>query len=1309
MKNARGPASTAANPLRSPQRLWVQRRPQQTETRKHSSVLHSIKRFVCRIDVCWTFFFFVLLVCVAATTTSITQIKISHTLLDNLHDVHALHITVLSKKLNQGNSRLVDMAAGYLALHADTPFQFRSEKTLSTLCTLLKMYDITIDFRFLAISSPERNESVACLHGDDKLGSVSQLYGWITENGVIPGVYLVNDSSNEFMRPLQPVYGGWPKSQYNLSRFISLMYHTSAVFPESAAYFNGSIEYIDYRTMWNSFDALPHIIYCTIPAGFLFRGLKLPDGVSVMDYVGVRVNGAGLLLTRTASSLTNITAAIFINATLTDEDPSVMSNNWGQQSVNDTEILSHLEDSHVRYLKVSNVSNPLMRAALRHVDLKALQQEGCNRTVDFQYRGAPATVTAIVVTTSHGLTLPMVFASSDAATAMPYRRIMNICNGATAIAVVLFTALFWLFVHRYMHQPLQRVSRRMLGNLRAGHRAHTREPHLQLFRLTEVHALLQAHRSTVERLREIDAFIPRDVQEQMAHGVRSPSRAAVHRAAPAPAGEAAGEAAGAGPSCGALLQQVSTLVYVTVRPCDDVPAPMRSPSTLAALAQQPHTRQRLASVVARAARAAELVNSGPFPTPAALEGFVAALHELSEEYGGTVHRLTPDSCVLHFGKAVRAHMTRGGGGGGGCGAAAAREQACAARDARNAMRFALALQRWVDRCGTPSMPDVRVLADTSEFICGQYRPTGSEQTLLVALGRDVQRKLGHVPASIGVRIAMTEETARLVRGGQAGCGAAGAVRQIPVEAFQVGRAGLNADVVILFEALPGPVRDDEAWRLYWVCCVRAFSCMVRGNYAGALSAYREVADISDLEPGLMPASLRREAARSDVTGGAVSVQAERLMRECERRVACGDVRLFYRERHVPLGIDALLCGVTPAGVVPETVEPRVAAEETGRSHGHPVHTESRRAPMPVPKATERRVVLLGDGGDAVKTVIGSTWDWFQDNNDLRWHVAARPHEYTPIALWNSRLPCLGEAGLLATMSFFPLRDVPPVVANAIRDAPVGPMSDALRSAVPVVGATPRQKAALHTLYRQHGQLQHPNLLVPLSYSTSVEGGVVVVWEYNSGGTLRELAARYYRIKPLTEARFMLDVASVLAYLHQHGVVHGGVSLDNVFVGADGACRLRGHCVDITKLKELFCVPRLCYVSPAMAAGAVPTPACDMFCYGLMGIELLSGAAAWKWAPVPEGQPQRSAEELSALMADAAQPFFDAVVAGRIVANTDALDAMPLTDETSLRCYRVVRDCLSPDPLQRPTARVVRRLSSALLAPVEAELGGDVHA
>jgi hypothetical protein len=316
--------------------------PRRAQKPNRKSFWNSVRLFLCRIDVCWTFFFFLFLVCIAATTTAITQTKISEALLENLHDAHQLHINTLFKKTDQGTDRVFSMVAGFLTLHSQEAFQYRSEATLSTLCSLLTTYDTTLDLRSLAVTSLSLQEAIACLHGDTSLSSAHQLYGWISENSVIPGLYLVNNTTYTFERPLQPVYGGWPASSYNLTGVLESLPLRTDVFQEAERYYNGTIKYVNYRKLWRAFSVIPHILYCSIPAGFLFRGLRLPTGMAITDYVDVRINGAGILTTRTASAWTSITATTFINASLDDDDPIVMSNNWGQQSVNDSEIMNSI-------------------------------------------------------------------------------------------------------------------------------------------------------------------------------------------------------------------------------------------------------------------------------------------------------------------------------------------------------------------------------------------------------------------------------------------------------------------------------------------------------------------------------------------------------------------------------------------------------------------------------------------------------------------------------------------------------------------------------------------------------------------------------------------------------------------------------------------------------------------------------------------------------------------------------------------------------------------------------------------------------
>jgi hypothetical protein len=84
---------------------------------------------------------------------------------------------------------------------------------------------------------------------------------------------------------------------------------------------------------------------------------------------------------------------------------------------------------------------------------------------------------------------------------------------------------------------------------------------------------------------------------------------------------------------------------------------------------------------------------------------------------------------------------------------------------------------------------------------------------------------------------------------------------------------------------------------------------------------------------------------------------------------------------------------------------------------------------------------------------------------------------------------------------------------------------------------------------------------------------------------------------------MCGVLRTLAYLPARGVAHCAVRVDNVTVEDDGVVRVHSHGALATIAHRQFVLPQPCYVSPAMAAGKLPTPACDMLCYGLACLEV----------------------------------------------------------------------------------------------------------
>jgi hypothetical protein len=76
---------------------------------------------------------------------------------------------------------------------------------------------------------------------------------------------------------------------------------------------------------------------------------------------------------------------LLVNATLADEDPAVMSTSWGQKSVNDTGLFASVTNATLEYLTCSGITDPLMLATLKKLNLKALQRGGYTHTYIFFY------------------------------------------------------------------------------------------------------------------------------------------------------------------------------------------------------------------------------------------------------------------------------------------------------------------------------------------------------------------------------------------------------------------------------------------------------------------------------------------------------------------------------------------------------------------------------------------------------------------------------------------------------------------------------------------------------------------------------------------------------------------------------------------------------------------------------------------------------------------------------------------------------------------------------------------------------------
>ena len=156
--------------------------------------------------------------------------------------------------------------------------------------------------------------------------------------------------------------------------------------------------------------------------------------------------------------------------------------------------------------------------------------------------------------------------------------------------------------------------------------------------------------------------------------------------------------------------------------------------------------------------------------------------------------------------------------------------------------------------------------------------------------------------------------------------------------------------------------------------------------------------------------------------------------------------------------------------------------------------------------------------------------------------------------------------------------------------------------------TPERERALHDEVRAISSLNHPRILT--IYEVGCEEGVeYMATEYVDGENLRELLMR----GPLA-VRQAIDVAIALAEAlsaaHEAGVIHGDIKPENVMVRRDGHVKVLDFGVArLARTKDRAARPfegTLHYVAPEIFLGAKSNERSDIFSFGVLLYELLSG-------------------------------------------------------------------------------------------------------
>lgn len=171
----------------------------------------------------------------------------------------------------------------------------------------------------------------------------------------------------------------------------------------------------------------------------------------------------------------------------------------------------------------------------------------------------------------------------------------------------------------------------------------------------------------------------------------------------------------------------------------------------------------------------------------------------------------------------------------------------------------------------------------------------------------------------------------------------------------------------------------------------------------------------------------------------------------------------------------------------------------------------------------------------------------------------------------------------------------------------------LEQAVALKWVDHQDEELLARLFREVGilrQIRHPHIVGGFDLVLEPGKRYVAVMEYVPGDSLRELVARKTPVVELLH--HLIDIADALDYLQSKGIVHRGIRPANIIIGQRGAVlvdlaiarRSEPGGVQITRDNDRLGAFR--YMAPEQTTNKAVTPATDVFAFGRILLDLLTG-------------------------------------------------------------------------------------------------------
>ena len=158
-------------------------------------------------------------------------------------------------------------------------------------------------------------------------------------------------------------------------------------------------------------------------------------------------------------------------------------------------------------------------------------------------------------------------------------------------------------------------------------------------------------------------------------------------------------------------------------------------------------------------------------------------------------------------------------------------------------------------------------------------------------------------------------------------------------------------------------------------------------------------------------------------------------------------------------------------------------------------------------------------------------------------------------------------------------------------------------------ADPESKARFLHEAKIAGGIQHENIVSVFDYGDH-GGRPYIVMEYLEGEDLRNAIRDNHTGNLANRLRIATDIAAALEYVHERGIIHRDIKPENVHIATNGKVKLMDFGIaktanlSLTRTGMAMGTPY--YMAPEQVAGRATTPLIDIYAFGMLFYELLTG-------------------------------------------------------------------------------------------------------